>query len=46
MLVEHSDDIYLSGSPGMVYACLDVLEAKGATAERVFSDVFAYAPRP
>ncbi|RUR52833.1 NAD(P)H-flavin reductase [Vreelandella populi] len=39
-------DIYLSGSPGMVYACLDVLEAKGATAERVFSDVFAYAPRP
>ena len=39
-------DIYLSGSPGMVYACLDILEAKGVTRERVFSDVFAYAPRP
>lgn len=38
-------DVYLSGSPGMVYACLDVLEAKGVVSERVFSDVFAYAPR-
>lgn len=38
-------DIYLSGSPGMVYACLDVLEAKGIDHTRVFSDVFAYAPR-
>ncbi len=38
-------DVYISGSPGMVYACLDVLEAKGITLERVFSDVFAYAPR-
>ncbi|MCS2610759.1 NAD(P)H-flavin reductase [Halomonas dongshanensis] len=39
-------DIYLSGSPGMVYACLDVLERRGIRQERVFSDVFAYAPRP
>ncbi|MGP9664135.1 NAD(P)H-flavin reductase [Halomonas sp. AOP22-C1-8] len=38
-------DVYLSGSPGMVYACLDVLETKGVVSERVFSDVFAYAPR-
>lgn len=39
-------DIYLSGSPGMVYACMDVLERQGVDSERVFSDVFAYAPRP
>lgn len=39
-------DIYLSGSPGMVYACVDVLERLGASSERMFSDVFAYAPRP
>lgn len=38
-------DVYLSGSPGMVYACLDVLDTKGIKLERVFSDVFAYAPR-
>ncbi|MDN6179386.1 MAG: FAD-binding oxidoreductase [Halomonas subglaciescola] len=38
-------DIYLSGSPGMVYACLDVLEEKGIDQARVFSDVFSYAPR-
>jgi len=38
-------DVYLSGSPGMVYACLDALDAKGGKLERVFSDVFAYAPR-
>ncbi|MFI0474363.1 NAD(P)H-flavin reductase [Halomonas sp. HMF6819] len=39
-------DIYLSGSPGMVYACVDVLEAHGAAPDRLYSDVFAYAPRP
>ena len=39
-------DIYLSGSPGMVYACVDVLERLGVGNERMFSDVFAYAPRP
>lgn len=38
-------DVYLSGSPGMVYACVDVLASLGLDASRVFSDVFAYAPR-
>ncbi|GAA0574806.1 NAD(P)H-flavin reductase [Halomonas salifodinae] len=38
-------DVYLSGSPGMVYACLDALAPLGLEAPRVFSDVFAYAPR-
>lgn len=44
-IAPHAHDVYLSGSPGMVYACLDVLESKGMPLERVFSDVFAYAPR-
>lgn len=44
-IVPYAHDVYLSGSPGMVYACLDVLESKGMPLERVFSDVFAYAPR-
>lgn len=39
------DDVYLSGSPGMVYACIDTLAPLGLDPERVFSDVFAYAPR-
>ncbi|MBS9403120.1 NAD(P)H-flavin reductase [Halomonas sp. TRM85114] len=38
-------DVYVSGSPGMVYACVDVLASLGLKASRVFSDVFAYAPR-
>ncbi|MDI5986329.1 NAD(P)H-flavin reductase [Halomonas sp. M4R5S39] len=38
-------DVYLSGSPGMVYACVDVLASLGLERSRVFSDVFAYAPR-
>ncbi|KAA0012115.1 NAD(P)H-flavin reductase [Billgrantia pellis] len=38
-------DVYLSGSPGMVYACVDVLASLGLESSRVFSDVFAYAPR-
>ncbi|SEL35431.1 NAD(P)H-flavin reductase [Halomonas daqiaonensis] len=38
-------DVYISGSPGMVYACVDVLASLGLVASRVFSDVFAYAPR-
>ncbi|GAA3911009.1 hypothetical protein GCM10022228_22730 [Halomonas cibimaris] len=38
-------DVYLSGSPGMVYACLDILAEKGIDQTRVFSDVFSYAPR-
>lgn len=49
-LAEHLDDVsahdvYLSGSPGMVYACVDVLASLGLKPSRVFSDVFAYAPR-
>ncbi len=38
-------DVHVSGSPGMVYACVDVLASLGLEASRVFSDVFAYAPR-
>ncbi|GGX97438.1 hypothetical protein GCM10007160_26230 [Litchfieldella qijiaojingensis] len=38
-------DVYVSGSPGMVYACIDVLASLGLEASRVFSDVFSYAPR-
>ncbi|PXX98200.1 NAD(P)H-flavin reductase [Halomonas sp. LBP4] len=38
-------DVYLSGSPGMVYACVDVLASLGLERSRVFSDVFTYAPR-
>lgn len=38
-------DVYVSGSPGMVYACVDVLASLDITPSRVFSDVFAYAPR-
>jgi ferredoxin-NADP reductase len=38
--------ILLAGSPGFVYAALDVLEACGIDSARVHSDVFAYAPRP
>lgn len=40
-----SYDVYLSGSPGMVYACVDVLASLGLASNRVFADVFAYAPR-
>lgn len=38
-------DVFLSGSPGMVYACVDVLASLGLSPSRTFSDVFAYAPR-
>ncbi|TVM07735.1 NAD(P)H-flavin reductase [Vreelandella aquamarina] len=38
-------DIYLSGSPGMVYASIDALAPQGLDQSRLFSDVFAYAPR-
>ncbi|EPC01732.1 hypothetical protein L861_21125 [Litchfieldella anticariensis FP35 = DSM 16096] len=41
----HGHDVYVSGSPGMVYACVDVLASLGLEPSRVFSDVFAYAPR-
>lgn len=38
--------VYGCGSPGMVYALLDALEAKGFDQSQMRSDVFAYAPRP
>lgn len=38
--------VYASGSPVMVYALLDRLEAQGVKESQVQSDVFAYAPRP
>lgn len=38
-------DIFVSGSPGMVYATFDQFVAKGMPEENMFSDVFAYAPR-
>ncbi|RKR04426.1 CDP-4-dehydro-6-deoxyglucose reductase [Kushneria sinocarnis] len=37
--------IFIAGSPGMVYAVVDTLEALEPLTERVFSDVFSYAPR-
>lgn len=36
---------YVCGSPAMVYAVHDALVAQGMPANRVFSDVFAWAPR-
>lgn len=41
-----SVQVYASGSPAMVYALLDALEAKGLKSTQMHSDVFAYAPRP
>lgn len=41
-----SFSVFGCGSPGMVYALLDALEAKGFDAAQMQSDVFAYAPRP
>lgn len=38
--------VYTSGSPAMVYALLDALEAKGLNEAQMHSDVFSYAPRP
>lgn len=37
--------IFLSGSPGMVYSVVDTLARIGPLTERIFSDVFSYAPR-
>jgi len=37
--------IYVSGGPGMVYATLDRFIAHGLDKNRIFSDVFSYAPR-
>ncbi|MAM56816.1 MAG: NAD(P)H-flavin reductase [Salinicola sp.] len=38
-------EIYLAGSPGMVYACVDTLAPLGLAEHQVHSDVFSYAPR-
>ena len=38
-------DIYISGSPTMVYGTLDRLVEEGVDADRVSADVFDYAPR-
>ena len=38
-------DIYISGSPTMVYGTLDRLVEQGVDADRVSADVFDYAPR-
>jgi len=38
-------EIYLAGSPGMVYACVDTLAPLGLVEQQVHSDVFSYAPR-
>ena len=40
-----SADIYISGSPSMVYGSLDRLVEQGVNADRVSADVFDYAPR-
>ncbi|AMO54389.1 hypothetical protein [Endozoicomonas montiporae] len=39
-------NIYLSGSPQMVYATIDVIENAGFNRKNMHSDVFDYAPRP
>lgn len=38
--------VYACGSPPMVYAVFDAFTARGVPAERILSDVFAWAPRP
>ncbi|RAU16866.1 NAD(P)H-flavin reductase [Nitrincola tibetensis] len=38
--------VYISGSPAMVYALVDVLEDRGVLDDQIFADAFAYAPRP
>lgn len=45
--LESADEasIFISGSPGMVYAVVDTLERIDPAARRLFSDVFSYAPR-
>ncbi len=37
--------VYLCGSPRMVYGTIDQLKAKGLQEEQCYSDVFEYAPR-
>lgn len=37
--------VYACGSPAMVYATTDAFIARGLPADRIFSDVFSWAPR-
>ena len=37
--------VYVGGGPVMVYATLDAFMARGLPEDRMFSDVFSYAPR-
>lgn len=46
LIAPATTDIYACGSPGMVYALVDALEAKGVSERQIHADVFAYAPRP
>lgn len=46
ILTPATTDIYACGSPGMVYALVDALEARGVSERQIHADVFAYAPRP
>lgn len=38
--------LFACGSPGMVYALVDAVEARGVSEKQIHADVFAYAPRP
>lgn len=40
-----SCEIYISGSPTMVYATVDAIVSEGFNVENIHSDVFEYAPR-
>lgn len=40
-----SAQVYLCGSPQMVYGTIDQLKARGLKEEHCYSDVFTYAPR-
>lgn len=42
--LQHAE-VYISGSPLMVYATLDVLIENGLPEQQAYSDVFSYAPR-
>ena len=39
-------EIYIGGSPAMVYAGFDAFKSRGLPEDRIYSDVFSYAPRP
>lgn len=39
-------EIYIGGSPAMVYAGFDAFKSRGLPEDQIYSDVFSYAPRP